>query len=161
MPNYVMNVISCEQSYPLTELMSGKGRVDFNLIIPQPANLEYGPYDGEQDEAIVGRLNWNRINWGTKWNASSTRLELDDPTPTLSFKTAWSHPWPIISTLSQLFKDSTFEVKYADEDLGYNLGHYNIKDGLLIGTTLFYEEGSYEARNFASNLYFGCDYENL
>jgi hypothetical protein len=47
---------------------------------------------------------------------------------TLKFETAWSHPTKVIHALSKKFPDVEFELQYADEDIGANLGHYTIKD---------------------------------
>ncbi|MFQ9830242.1 MAG: hypothetical protein ACLRXR_09100 [Alistipes putredinis] len=45
------------------------------------------------------------------------------------FGTAWSTPEPIIKALSVKYPDVTFEVEYADEDVGNNVGSYSYKSG--------------------------------
>jgi len=84
----------------------------------------------EQQDILLreyGALDWYRWNtshWGTKWNAydiervSDTELKVD---------TAWAHPQPVIDALAAKFPEVHIHVKYADEDLGSNLGQYTIQ----------------------------------
>lgn len=69
---------------------------------------------------------WAVDNWGTKWNAYELEEHSRD---TIKFETAWSHPRPVYDALSKKFADVTFEVKYADEDTGHNLGHFECVNG--------------------------------
>lgn len=70
---------------------------------------------------------WNRANWGTKWNAITTDVEGD----TIIFQTAWSHPELVIKKLSEMFPDATFDLDYADEDIGSNCGSLEYINGEL------------------------------
>ena len=81
---------------------------------------------------LYGYLTWHEWRcdkWGTKWNASEYRLDLDNGE--VRFHTAWSHPFPLIKALSRQFPDDVFVVSYADEDLGYNAGEYEIRNGIF------------------------------
>lgn len=69
-------------------------------------------------------IDWSRANWDTKWNSYDFELTNDG----CKFDTAWTHPYPVIKKLSELFPNDEIEILYADEDIGYNLGHYKIKD---------------------------------
>lgn len=69
---------------------------------------------------------WRINNWGTKWNAYETKLLNDN---SIGFQTAWSTPLDIIKALSLQYPSLQFEVKYADEDYGYNVGEYTYKNG--------------------------------
>lgn len=69
---------------------------------------------------------WNRANWGTKWNAYDTEVSGDD---TIIFCTAWSCVAGLIKKLSAMWPDLTFEYTYADEDTGYNCGRYEFEKG--------------------------------
>lgn len=63
-------------------------------------------------------LDWNRANWGTKWNAYSTEIITnDDDTLEFKFQTAWNIPKPIIDALFDLFKE--YNIKYLAVDEGY------------------------------------------
>lgn len=79
-------------------------------------------------------LEWNRKHWGTKWNSYSFELIEEG----CKFDTAWTHPLPIIGKLSEMHPNEEIEVLYADEDIGYNLGHYKIKNGYT--KTIFDED---------------------
>lgn len=60
---------------------------------------------------------WSIEKWGTKWNASSGRI--DDENQVIEFDTAWSMPENIFRALSH---HTPLRVVYADEDLGSNCG---------------------------------------
>ena len=62
---------------------------------------------------------WCCANWGTKWNACDAIWNGDD---FVSFNTAWSVPLSIYEQLYKRFPEVSFEVEYADEDLGNNCG---------------------------------------
>ena len=101
---------------------------------------------------------WNTTNWGTKWNAYS--IEGDPVEGTIQFDTAWSHPEPIIEALSKKFPEAVISVKFADEDLGSNLGEYTIVNGEEIDSVEF-DFGSDEATEYACQLKYGQTYAEL
>lgn len=73
---------------------------------------------------------WRCAKWGTKWNADDYRLGPEKFE--VRFKTAWSHPFPLIKALSRQFPGDVFVVSYADEDLGYNAGEYEMRNGIYL-----------------------------
>lgn len=104
---------------------------------------------------------WSIKNWGTKWNAYESHADdemLDNEIvtygDTITFKTAWSTPEPIIRKLSQMFPDADFHMTFADEDIGANCGHYTYKKGK--GTFDILENGSNEATELAMSVW-GCE----
>ena len=117
------------------------------LRCPQCYNMERYSNKTEQElaemyeigEKYVGYFNefgakdwydWSIKNWGTKWNAYSSILEVkDEYSVELSFQTAWSGVPDIISKLTEMFPTFTFEYEYADEDMGYNCGSGYGEDG--------------------------------
>lgn len=131
MPNWVTNRIEAPK-YIIDELMSvdEKGNIffDFNTIIPMPSNIFQGDL-GQKERELYGSDNWydwSYENWGTKWNASDSSRESDI---VLTFNTAWAHPFPIINKISRMYPDNEFLIAYADEDMGYNLDVYTVKNG--------------------------------
>ena len=134
---------------------------DFAMVIPEPENIETGGCNGEHEPGVVCWYHWNIENWGTKWNAYSTKIGASENGVTeLRFESAWSHPYPVIEALSKKFPNVAIKVAYADEDLGYNLGKYSIKNGEhtdLLGT----EDGSDEALEFAAQTHYGKTYAEL
>ena len=72
---------------------------------------------------------WACKNWGTKWNAMDTRIDVKDRV--MTFQTAWSSPEPIVRKCAEMFPDITFTWQYADEDTGSNTGRYIYKNGSL------------------------------
>lgn len=134
---------------------------DFNMVIPQPVNIEKGDCSGKHDEGVICWRPWSIDNWGTKWNAYSTSLESGENGLTeLRFDTAWSHPYPVLEKLSEMFPNVLIQVSYADEDLGYNIGQYAIKNGER-SDLLGIGEGSDEANYFAAHIKYGKTYAEL
>jgi hypothetical protein len=104
--------------------------VDFNCIKPAPDNMEEGGCPGGADpvtfkhtDGTVCWYAWNSKGWGTKWNAYDQEIAEDH----VQFDTAWSHPAPVIEALAAKFPDEEIRCKWADEDVGNNLGEYIIK----------------------------------
>jgi len=86
--------------------------LDFNLIVPQPANIEQGGCGGGAVGGIhletgeVCWYSWNCDNWGTKWGAySHEERELvgheGEVQLRLRFDTAWSAPTPIFEAIEK------------------------------------------------------------
>ena len=98
---------------------------------------------------------WQINNWGTKWNASS--VYWSDDNDFVSFNTAWSTPFDLFVALSKKYPQATFEIEYADEDFGYNVGEYVLQNGEEIDTNIP-EGGSKEALELALNIQGGEDY---
>ena len=95
------------------------------------ANLEEAQ-KALDNEKLYGHRDWygwSRDNWGTKWNAYSQELREDG---VIKFETAWSTPEPVICALSRMFPDAQFDVRYADEDFGHNVGEYTYVDGEMV-----------------------------
>lgn len=71
---------------------------------------------------------WNRENWGTKWNAYAQNDERSEGN-IIYFQTAWSAPIELIRELSGQFPKVTIQLDYADEDSGSNTGNIEFKAG--------------------------------
>lgn len=91
---------------------------------------------------------WSRKNWGTKWNAINPFIVSEN---CIEFDTAWSGVIELIEKLSSFFPETTFEYKYADEDIGCNCGHGTIKNG--VSEMIFPEHCSREAYELAFDLH--------
>lgn len=90
---------------------------------------------------------WTRKNWGTKWNALEPSIVSEN---CIEFDTAWEGVIELMEKLSSFFPETTFEYKYADEDIGCNCGHGTIKNG--VSEMVFPEEFSREAYELAFDL---------
>lgn len=130
MPNHISNVItiSGEKSKLLDVINLVKSKdndisFSFESFFPKPST--------EADW-----YNWNINNWGTKWDAyevsnwicnfKRTPAEIN-----ISFQTAWSTPIDALIKLSKLSPDVKIFCEFADEDMGYNVGEYTIKNGVV------------------------------
>jgi Ferredoxin-like domain in Api92-like protein len=165
MPNHVTTIIEAPQNV-LDALKDAEGKVDFNLLIPQPENIEVGGCSGKHEPGVICWYTWSLENWGTKWNAYS-----QDDTPggyrttpgtALQFDTAWAHPEPIIFALSEKFPDVEITVHFADEDLGSNLGSYIILDGEIENVIPYGSDWNNPAvMDFAARVKYGRSYADL
>lgn len=70
---------------------------------------------------------WRIHNWGTKWNAYDQISEEGENV--ITFDTAWSTPAYAMQKLAEKYPQLTFNVRYADEDFGHNVGEYTFEDG--------------------------------
>lgn len=164
MPNHVTTIINASP-HVINSLSSNTKLVDFNSIIPMPSKddqiftatrVDYGFGSGYKNDGF-SPLGWSVNNWGTKWNAYDIeRLSASS----IKFNTAWSHPTPVVHAVSKKFPDEIIQVTYADEDLGFNLGEYLIKDGEST-PVLEFVEGSVDAVDFASRVKYNMSYEDF
>jgi len=94
-------------------------------------------------------FDWARNAWGTKWNAYSIDVVSENE---VKFETAWSTPLPVFETLSRLYPTNIeIHVRYADEDTGYNVGEFTLKDGVMINSKIP-KGGSIEAYEMAFDI---------
>lgn len=138
--------------------------VDFGTVVPMPDNMETGgcpggAVGGIHADGTVCWYQWNSANWGTKWSAYDQSGSTDDGR--VQFDTAWSHPFPVLEALSKKFPNDRIRVRFADEDLGNNLGEYVIQAGELEWTYDEREASSEENLEFAAQIKYGKSYAEL
>jgi len=164
MPNHVTNVIDAPK-HVIDFLASEHAEVDFNKLIPMPNDDDpmFTATKSDFGNGVVGYamdgyspLDWNRQEWGTKWNAYSIERLSDT---SIKFETAWSHPSPVILALSEKFPTELITVQYADEDLGSNLGEYGIQGGITRTWREFGDWNDEATMEFACQLVHGQSYE--
>lgn len=117
----------------LIQALSKKNRIDDCF---RPAKAEDLPLiiQAIQNYIDNGYFYWHDFSinkWGTKWNAYGQN---DDPkclVTGITFETAWSTPKNIYLALSAIFPEATFEIQYADEDMGSNCGTIVYQNGEL------------------------------
>jgi len=110
----------------------GQKKFDLNKIFPMPDEIRNTEADNSKRPELVEKYDandwyeWSVKNWGTKWNTD--RNSFYEEENIISFQTAWSFPEPILEYLSN-FEDVAFQILYADEDRGNNLGAFLIQHG--------------------------------
>ena len=124
-----------------TKLKISKNKFDFEAIIPMPKDLhkalEVEPFT-ENDEwthdgghlvpksYLIRRkwvkqygfdnwYDWSIDNWGTKWNAIRTCVELNDGSLYYTFDTAWDCPREIVNALMRMRKTILKDIKISWE----------------------------------------------
>lgn len=103
---------------------------DFNGLIPTPNNIYQGNL-GAEELATYGENNWydwNRKNWGTKWNSFNTNYGETRDGMIVFFDTAWNAPFPIYRAIKEQYPNLSIVAFWADEDLGNNCGWYDNGD---------------------------------
>ena len=120
----------------------GLGSIDFNKIIPEP----YFPSDQDC-------INWRIKNWDTKWEAYGYRngIQYDEDKNEIGFLTANRSARKIIIALSRQYPDVLFELRYADENFGYNVGEISICAGEDFDGRIP-KENTYEAQKLAADI---------
>lgn len=147
--------LTAEQASALERQRIGEIAAD-----PDRTSWELGKkyYENEQKYGFTTWYGWCNAHWGTKWNAydcthNNTAHEFE-------FLTAWCSPEPVIKKISERFPDITIVHRWADEDVGYNVGEREYLAGKV---TLddYITEGSTEAYELAADI-LGLDlYEDL
>ena len=122
MPNWTANNVLFvgkeKQLKTLKDMLkSDENDFDFNNIVPMPKNIFRGNL-GKEEEEKYGDNNWYRWsidNWGTKWNAVGTRVELKDGSLYYTFDTAWDCPREIVNALMRMKKTILKDIKISWE----------------------------------------------
>ena len=118
----------------------GPGTFDFNKLVPMPTEyLKTGEW-----------YNWRWNNWGTKWNAYEEEY---DGGNTISFLTAWAPPHEVIEALSEQFPGVYFTHRWAEEEIGVDVGQREYLNGVCVGD--IEPEGEAEAIAIASAVWGG------
>lgn len=131
---------------------------NFDAVIPQPEGLDIEAFSSIEDYLKTGIVpafitaekrdeflaqceqakrnlenygykdwyDWRIAKWGTKWNGFHLHVLSED---TIMFDTAWDTPMGIWYAIAEQFPELQFNIKYADEDSGYNAGELDINSG--------------------------------
>ena len=111
---------------------------------------------GEQAYSNIQRFGsptwyeWCTRNWGTKWNAYGFP-SLEKDSDTMEFYTAWNSVPKIVTLLSRKYPEQTITYRWADENIGYNVGEMTMKGGEVIDINVP-EGGSREAYEMAAEI---------
>ena len=111
MPNWFINrieIIGDEQTVEDVKAhIKGKDCViDFNTIISEPDEI--------RNADALSREEWSICNWGVKKNAFSSDIKCSDNT--ITFETAGSEVFPIVSELQMMFNTCSFKYTYYEKD---------------------------------------------
>lgn len=98
-----------------------------------PHMLELGKqyYENLRDYGATTWYDWSIDHWGTKWNAYDW-YPVDSGNDFISFNTAWSPVPKLIKVLSEKFPEVKIRYSWADEDIGFNVGIMEFKQGRTI-----------------------------
>lgn len=105
--------------------------------------------DNQREYGAPTWFEWRTKNWGTKWELEPEDTRMSGST--LEFDTAWSPPEPIVEALSQRFPDIVFTMRWASEDIGYNVGERTYEAGKVTDEHIP-EPGSSEACGMACDI---------
>lgn len=126
------------------------GAEAFQKEHPEEWSLGKQAYENIQQYGSPTWYEWCNKNWGTKWNAySCTELSMEDDT--LDFFTAWNSAIPILEALSRKYSGQTITYRWADEDIGSNVGEAVFQNGEVVDANIP-EPGSRAAFELASDI---------
>ena len=103
------------------------GDISFNILIPTPTNIFQGDFGKAEEKKY--RYDWNRANWGCKWDTEECEVyENEDGTLLeLTFWTAWNIPdkWfeEICHKADEIGGVENIDGEFADEDFGNEMGY--------------------------------------
>jgi len=129
MPNYIQNEIvfgniSFFQKRKLLKKIAKNSKIDFKILVPVPLNIWWGNTGKIHEETFKeSRLDWARLNWGTKWNAIESTIISKRKKLILQFRTAWSPPYGWVVAVFN-YSRLPFSLLWLDE--GYDKGHFEI-----------------------------------
>jgi len=148
--------------------------IDFEKLIPPPANIFRGNF-GETERVYCEENNlpnwydWNRENWGTKWNAARGELRpsKQGDSTVLFFDTAWSLPLPILEKIEDMLMNEFLGLEIYGEFIeeGYAVAGVILmgKDGGDIQEIdIYFDQESYEPKiNFFNQDGIEFEFKNL
>ena len=120
----------------------GLGSIDFHKIIPQPSF--------RTDKECI---DWRIKNWNTKWEAYGYRdgVQYDEDKQQIRFLTANRSARKIILALSRQYPDVLFELRFADENFGFNVGEISICAGEDFAGRIP-KDNTYDAQELAADV---------
>lgn len=102
---------------------------------PETWSLGEKAYQNIQKYGCPTWYEWCYENWGTKWNACHY-VPLHEGLSTLQFDTAWSDVRGLIKLLSEKYPDQRVRYRWADEDIGSNVGECVFQNGEVISENI-------------------------
>ena len=134
---------------------SGEDRVKKKWAAQQRMNpdvwtLGEQAYQNVQKYGCPTWYEWANQNWGTKWNAYQCAA-LAKNSDTMTFLTAWGAVPNIVAALSRKYPEQTITYRWADEDMGYNVGEMAFRGGECVRQNVP-EEGSPAAYKMAAEI---------
>lgn len=115
-----------QKSAALTEKYKRMAKDD-----PEVFELGRQYYENIRQYGCTTWYDWCIKNWGTKWNAYEC-VAWDKSMDQLSFYTAWSGVPTILEALSKRFSGMEIEYRWADEDIGNNVGWMVYEAGTVV-----------------------------
>ena len=111
------------------EYLAGHSEVD-----SQTWELGKKAFENYTKYGAISWYEWSIQSWNCKWNAMNTESErLSEENARISFQTAWSAPHPVIEKMAEMFPDVQIMHRWADEDIGRNVGEREYRNLLRKG----------------------------
>lgn len=147
---------------PLREIVSGRATAPDGTYVrlwTEGPEHEIIPVTEEQQAELLeafGATNWydwSRDNYGTKWDADGTVIEVaeDGSSASARFSTAWSPPLKWLSTIVHRFSEGETTLAFAEGGACY-FGETRYRGGRLVA--------QWESENFWAEPLDDDDYEN-
>jgi hypothetical protein len=123
--------------------VDSKSVFSFHAFVPVPREVLLSPYDGDvlaEKKAqypewfgrfpdLISGYDWESKNWGCKWGSASAEIVSQDGneeeyTVEYYFDTPWGPPITFLDTLSSLYPELYFELKYSESGMNFS-GEYH------------------------------------
>ena len=163
MANWIANKITAKGIKNL-DIFDENGLIDFNKIIPEPADINNCPdefrYDLHPDAIVMPNkekpwfnwYTWRNKFWGVNVNSDTHCADEKQENDTIWFDTKWNCPKPVIETVSKMLGDTELELIWEDLESGFTPVYKLIyKNGTIIKAY----EAYYDFENNVNNSVLG------
>jgi hypothetical protein len=127
-----INTVSEEDEVGITRGLLRKYRA---VIKNDPERIALGEkcYNNIENHGAPSWYMWRIKNWGSKWNAYGFEdmAPFDPDSNRICFYTAWSSVPQVIGKIAEMAPSAALTYRYADEDLGVNIGVLEYRNGKL------------------------------
>lgn len=146
MPNWCDNTLHISGDKEQLELFkqksiirSGKNLDIFVMdgTIPMPQELAIVEDVNEEEMAerknkygFSDWYNWRHENWGTKWDAHDSNIDIEEDSISIYFLTAWSPPENWLKKVAEMYPLLTFDLAYMETGEWY-AGRTIVKDKFI------------------------------
>ena len=153
MPNWCYNklTVSSEDEYKIKCFLfenkeNNDQLIDFNKICQLPKELEIDNNDENTKKKLLKKYgsdnwyDWCNTNWGSKWNASDTEIDMEDNKITYIFFTPWGPPREWFMKLINKYTNLEIQLNYEEPGCDFA--------GFLSYTEGDFTEESYELSTY-------------
>jgi hypothetical protein len=108
--------------------------LSFHALHPVPAEIRRLGFDSTVAKKVaetlgikypgMGGADWQRANWGTKWEPDVQFADVNENYIRYEFYTPWTPPLEFVEHIAKEWPDLTFEIEYREEGMCFEGGAF-------------------------------------